>query len=214
MIPRLILCPFACLSLSVVTGLPSPSAAHNGENTAFAIPLQEIAIDGRLHDWPADIEVYPVEWVSPFFYRETPPDGPEDFTGSFRVAYDRETSFLYVAVVVRDDELVFHPGEDIARTDACGIYVDADHSGGNLEDGKEAQLYAMVPGPVRWSTWSDGNPSLNSSSLKTQGLEGAYLHEDHPGSANLILWTPERAKAAARISGAIWCWWGAMLIGS
>ena len=149
MIPRLILCPFACLSLSVVTGLPSPSAAHNGENTAFAIPLQEIAIDGRLHDWPADIEVYPVEWVSPFFYRETPPDGPEDFTGSFRVAYDRETSFLYVAVVVRDDELVFHPGEDIARTDACGIYVDADHSGGHNHSTASVFLHLDATGRKR-----------------------------------------------------------------
>jgi len=152
-----------------------PCHAHTGE-TAYAIPLSDITVDGNLDDWPEDLYKYPIEWVSPVFHNPSPPDGPEDFSASFRVGYDPNDNVLYVAVVVNDDDLVVHPeGPNIRTQDVCGIYVDADHSGGDSElQGR--QLYVMVPGPSKWTKNQDANPSLNQGDTKSSGMQGTFSH--------------------------------------
>lgn len=151
--------------------------AHNGK-TAYAIPLSDIIIDGKLDDWPEDMIDYPIEWVSPFYYKNTPPDGPEDFKASFRIAYNPTKNTLLVAVVVTDDDVVVSQAENskINNQDVCGIYIDADHSGGLHEIEIEGrQLYVMVPGQGKWTKGQDGNPSLNKGDTKASGLKGAFL---------------------------------------
>ena len=66
------------------------SQADNGK-TAYAIPLSGIAIDGKLDDWPEQMAIYPIDWISAI-YKPTPPEGPDDLTASFRVGYDLEAS--------------------------------------------------------------------------------------------------------------------------
>ena len=41
-----------------------PCRAHNGQ-TAYAIPISGITIDGNLEEWPEDLKKYPIEWVNP-----------------------------------------------------------------------------------------------------------------------------------------------------
>lgn len=66
-----------CLVLWLVAlsllGVFLRAEAHNGK-TAYAIPISDITIDGKLDDWPQEMATYPIEWVSSF-YKSTPPDG-------------------------------------------------------------------------------------------------------------------------------------------
>jgi len=133
------------LALSIVVllslALWRPALAHNGK-TAYAIPLKDIVLDGKLDDWPVEMAQYPVEWLFPY-WNPAPPDGPEDFTAGFRVGYDLQNQVFYVAVVVRDEDLVVNPeAPKIYNQDVVGLLVDADHSGGdNALEPKEAQFY-------------------------------------------------------------------------
>ena len=76
--------------------------------TAYAIPLKGITIDGLLDDWPENMAAYPVAWVSPL-YKPEPPEGPQDLTANFHVGHDEVAGLLYLAVVVRDEDVVVHP---------------------------------------------------------------------------------------------------------
>lgn len=151
-----------------------PTQAQN-RGTAYAIPISGISIDGNLEDWPGEMITFPIDNVSPIFHKRTPPEGPEDFTANFRVGYNSNENVLYVAVVVTDDDVVVAPIEeaDIKNQDACGIYIDADHS---RDDSKieGQQLYVMVPGEGKWTKKRWGNPSLSWGKTKVSGVKGEY----------------------------------------
>ncbi len=172
--------PSICAAIALLTGIHGPSHAHN-KRTAYAIPLPGITIDGKLDDWPDHMASYPIEWVSSA-YKSTPPDGPEDLTAGFFVGYDLEVNSLYLAIVVRDEDLVVHPeAPNVVTQDLCEIYVDADHSGprpGDLQSGgeKDAQKYVMVPGPSRFKPLVDGNPALSGGGdTKLSGVQAAFV---------------------------------------
>ncbi len=148
--------------------------AHNGK-TAYAIPVSGITIDGNLNDWPGYIELYPIDWVDLIYYNPRPPAGPDDFSATFRAGYNLKDNLLYVAVVVRDDDVVIHPdAPDIRNQDVCGIYIDADNSGGD-NDIQGRQMYVMVPGKGKWTNGQDGNPSMNLGNTEISGIRGAFL---------------------------------------
>ena len=91
------------------------------DETAYAIPLKGITIDGLLDDWPEEMAAYPVAWVSPY-YKPDPPEGPEDLTANFHVGHDVAEDLLYLAVVVRDDEVVVNPDRPAYNTqDLCDL---------------------------------------------------------------------------------------------
>ena len=141
--------------------------------TAYAIPLSAITIDGKLDDWPQQMAIYPIDWISSL-YKPTPPEGPDDLTASFRVGYDLEANLLYLAIVVQDEDLVIHPETPaFSNQDLCEVYVDADHSGGDVTGG--AQQYVMVAGPGKFARDVDGNPALNRGNTQTSGVQAAVL---------------------------------------
>ena len=49
-------------ALLFLTALSCPSDAHNGK-AALAGPVDSIAIDGDLSDWPEDLHQYPITQV-------------------------------------------------------------------------------------------------------------------------------------------------------
>jgi uncharacterized protein (TIGR02145 family) len=153
--------------------------AHNGK-TAYSIPISGITIDGKLDDWPKNMEIYTVEGVDPRYGNPKPPRGPDDFSASFRVGYNLKANVLYVAVVVRDEDVAVYPdAPDIRNQDVCGIYIDADNSGGDKEGQniKGSQLYVMVPGPGKWTMQQDGNPAINKGNTKASGIQGAFSYD-------------------------------------
>ena len=154
---------------------------HNGDHTAYAIPLRDITLDGKLDDWPARMAVYPIDWVSPAYYKGEPPTGPEDISASFRVGYDEARNVLYVALVAYDESLVINPvAGSYHNQDLCELYIDADHSASaasvNCDYGKKALKYVMVAGPSLYDAkFVDRNPALVARNPEVSGVEAAFL---------------------------------------
>ena len=157
--------------------------AHNEDHTAHAIPITGITIDGRLDDWPKQMAVYSIDWVSPEYYKPEPPQGPEDMTASFRVGYDAGDNVLYVAIVVRDDDWVIDSQKgSFTDQDLTEIYIDADHSGGDaanmqMPGSKDAQQYVMVAGPSRLYGFGSvtNDFMLNAGDTRASGVYAASL---------------------------------------
>ena len=171
-----------CTAL-LLLALSLPTSGHNGEQTAYAIPLDGITIDGWLDDWPERMAVYPIAWVSPTAYKPDPPEGPADLTASFRVGYDAGANLLYVAVVARDDDWVIDAeAGSYYNQDLTEIYIDADHSGGDaasrqLQGAKDAQQYVMVAGPSRFHDVRlvNDSPALAAGDTRISGVRAAFL---------------------------------------
>ena len=155
------------LVLSVFSGV-EPALADD-DQTAYALPLEGITIDGRLDDWPREMAAYPIDWVSSWAYKETPPDGPKDLTARFHVGYNVADNLLYLAIVVQDDDLVVRPEAPSYETqDLCELYLHA--PSGDL------QRYAMVPGPGQFRPSEDGNPAYLNGRTSRSGVRAAYLN--------------------------------------
>ena len=157
--------------------------AHNEDHTAHAIPITGITVDGRLDDWPKQMAVYSIDWVSPEYYKTEPPQGPEDLTASFRVGYDAGDNVLYVATMVRDDDWVIDSQKgSFTDQDLTEIYIDADHSGGDaanmqMPGSKDAQQYVMVAGPSRLYGFGSvtNDFMLNAGDTRASGVYAASL---------------------------------------
>ena len=89
---------FAGLVLLTVS---CPSDAHNGA-VAIAIPVDGIAVDGDLSDWPAETPSHPIATV----VRVRGPLTTGDLKASFRVGFSAEEQALYIGIAVVDESAV------------------------------------------------------------------------------------------------------------
>ena len=165
------------LPLAEAAAVPRPPAEAVAplptERTAHAIPLDGITIDGRLDDWPGAMAAYPIDRVSEY-YKPDPPEGPEDLTANFHVGYDAAESLLYLAIVVRDEDVVVLPDRPSYNTqDLCEVHVDSRPRSG---DGRAFARYAMVPGPGRFVPRARGNPAFLDGLPRFADVLGAYTN--------------------------------------
>lgn len=155
-------------ALAVALGGTPATAAGN---TAYALPVSGIAVDGDLSDWPQDGVEIPVATTGAIYGGHPDLLGQDlttspDLSATFRVGYDAGQDLIYLAVRVRDDALV--TGTSWTRTDASEIY---------LGGAGPVRQYYMVPG------------------------EGAYgAGYENPGLKG-VEWSRTRAQAAWRRSG-------------
>jgi hypothetical protein len=122
---------------------PSMSATPRRTPQAIARPISSITIDGRLDDWPAWMRKYPIRNVltdRTSSYRPEIRRDPLDLDAHFRVGYDAEAGLIYLAVVVRDDDLAIHgsgrkgPGGEVLQTDSVEVYVDGTSSNRKIRE--------------------------------------------------------------------------------
>ena len=116
-----ILTGFILFSLSFC----APAMAHNGA-VAIAVPVEGIAIDGNLADWPAEMRWYPVSITA----GGASPRDAVDLTARFKIGYHIRENALYAAVEVRDEftQIDEDHGPHWYLLDGCEIYVDAAHT--------------------------------------------------------------------------------------
>jgi RNA polymerase sigma factor (sigma-70 family) len=151
------------------------------EPFAVAAPLTGITIDGDLADWPANIERHSLLKV----FSSGPYGGLDgldlqtnpDLCASFSVGYDVKTQLLYLAVVVRDDQVVIGHTSHL-DTDAVELYVDgllgtrkftngAPTSEKVTLSGYPVQQYIGIPGAGRiYGTPELTNPVLLGGDLQ------------------------------------------------
>ena len=161
-------------------GLSCPVAAHNGAG-AVAVPVEGIAIDGDLSDWPAALKAYPITFVE----YGTPPQSERDFQGVFRIGYNARENALYIAVGSTGRVQRNRHGRSRrvgTRRDGCEVYVDLVHGvgggrprrfaiGGNLlQKGSEGGGRGS---PSRWTVPGDTGTSggLDITTLSQASLQ-------------------------------------------
>ena len=159
--------------------------------SARAIPLTGITIDGRLDDWPKTMTTYAIDsqLLENPGYQAEPVDLTDDPRAYFMVGYSEVAQQIYVAVVVRDQEIVVHP-TDTMETDSVEIYVDGNFSSeaiampsGDWQNKLNAATmpvlqYAGVPGRVsaygdRWKA----NPSLVYAKTRQTATTMKYQYD-------------------------------------
>ena len=112
--------------------VPATVSAHNGA-VALAVPVNGIAIDGDLSDWPAGMRRYSIS-LAEVGNRIA---STADFQGEFRIGYSQAENALYLALEVGDDSTVIdslvRPAgwEDWDIEDGCEVYVDVGHGEGD-----------------------------------------------------------------------------------
>ncbi|WP_161991910.1 serine hydrolase [Flagellimonas algicola] len=74
---------------------------------AYAVPMDDIEVDGNLSEWPADVISYPIKNAE----LGTAPDSHEDFQGNFRIGYNAAQSEIYIAMEISDESLVVESPE-------------------------------------------------------------------------------------------------------
>ena len=104
--------------------------------SAYAVPLKAITIDGRLDDWPAGLTHYPIrrQLTNHWSYEETKAEEASDLDAYFMAGYSEREQAIFLAVVVRDDELKVHANtpagpadgnySTVFETDAVEVYLD------------------------------------------------------------------------------------------
>ena len=140
--------PLGSQRITVVSKNDSPDDSPSGDGatipkynaTAYAIPLKNVAIDGKLDDWPKDMIRYPIrnygKTYGPSDIDDEDLSTSADLSPEFRVGFDPTKNLLYIAIEVRDDSLFAFP-RDAQRgmfdyPDACEIYLDGKHAGKNM----------------------------------------------------------------------------------
>lgn len=148
--------------------------------TAFAPAIESITIDGKLDDWPDDLQRHPV-------LRDFSAYGITDLYGTdlatsadlspwFMTAYHPTRQLIYLAVVVRDD--VHIVGQSATTTDAIEVYVD-----GNYYKGEPPARQRRDESPQYVGVAGDGayfrhNPALmNNPPPADSGIAFAHSRE-------------------------------------
>ncbi len=151
--------------LAILTWLAWVPSAE--AQTARAEVLRTIQIDGDLSDWPAGMVRYPLR--TKVIAQNTGLEHGDlgesaDLSPSFRVGYDPDENLIYVAVEVRDDQLVI--GNNYDNTDAMEVYVN-----GNDE---WPMQYAVVPGGGGSYNFGGPNPHLYQGDIHETRTRVAY----------------------------------------
>ncbi len=185
----------------IIAPEPVPEARRVAEKTqevapkrfpsAMAIPLTNITIDGRLDDWPKTMTTYAIgnQLLEHQSYQTEPVELADDPRAYFMVGYSEVAQQIYVAVVVRDKDIVVHP-TDTLQTDAVEIYIDGNFSNsatavpsGDWQTELDAATmpvlqYAGVPGRLRayGDRWN-ANPSLVYAGTRQTATTMKYQYD-------------------------------------
>ena len=198
---------FAPLLILVCIGA-RPSSAHNGA-IALARPVEDIAVDGELSDWPEAVQRYPLALAE---YGEEP-QNDDDFQGSFCLGYDAAESALYVAIEARDESTVIDTGFGAAwnASDGCELYIQSAHgetdaapvqywirggrrgvgpAGGGAKSVRLGNVAYARKGKWCRYEWKIvvGPPGTSLEPGRVLGLDVAVMDKDADGSFSWMAW--------------------------
>ena len=150
-----------CLILGVLCGVQAARAEPG--KVALAFPVEGIALDGDLSDWPSGAIRYHLrQWGD-----GAPLKGVQDLAGYFFIGYDETENALYVGVDVRDDSVVRQgdQGNEWNRNDGCELY-----------------LFGHMPGeedPTQYRIWGEDRGTYGPGSFDAAEVAAAVGPEGH-----------------------------------
>ncbi|MBT4502638.1 MAG: hypothetical protein HOC74_33210, partial [Gemmatimonadetes bacterium] len=169
-------------SLLCLLLLSCPISAHKGA-VALVTPMDEIAVDGDLSDWPQQIARYPIE-VAYF----NPPQNEEDFQGWLQLGYSTAHNALYVAVEVNDESVatdpIVYPPFDVR--DGCFLMVDAEHA----EKGRNIGSYYLL---------RNGESSVSGPEVKQSDFQAAMQTADRTTRYEWRIDIQEKTRGAIQL---------------
>ncbi|MBT3342525.1 MAG: hypothetical protein HN712_21120 [Gemmatimonadetes bacterium] len=153
----------AAVSMAVLLANAAPAQAAS--QTALAVPLAGIRLDGDLSDWPRGMPTHPI--LNHFdVYGRTDLAGEDltasqDLTPVMMVGYEPNTNLLYLGVEVRDDvsSNPRHPSH--LQSDGLEVYVSG--LAGNAP-GHQPTKYVMVPGVHQFDGFQ-GSPAMRNGEI-------------------------------------------------
>jgi hypothetical protein len=159
-----------------------------GRPSVDAPALSGITIDGDLKDWPAAMPRYPIQNMQAFPSANGPGrrehaflSTSPDLSAAFSVGYDPKEQVIYLAVIVRDDQLIVG-NTSPWDTDAVEVYIDGLHS--ETMDAGEAPVLQYIGLPGKGPVYG-GNQAPDQ--------EGG-------GADNPILWSRDIKKTKTRMA--------------
>ena len=166
--------------------------------------LSGITIDGQLDDWPAAMPRYPIDKLLDLGPGAQLGTGglkradlltSGDLSAAFSVGYDLKEQRVYLAVIVRDDQLVIGHTSHL-DTDALEVFIDGLHSERRLrfyEDFNKLELadvpvqqYVAIAGKGRiYGKRQVTNPILMAGDLRKTRTKMAY---NRKGDVTIYEW--------------------------
>ncbi len=169
-------------------GCSATSASRLSTDTAYAVPLRNIRIDGALDDWPEDMIRYPIRDHRSVYgltdLDDSDLDASPDCSPSMMAGYDSEQNLLYIAVTVIDDRVVTVRNPEWARpdlTDACEIYVDGSHRERNVTDQQSHNWEVMA---LKYVLCPDSRPYDRSAWLREPPYTPAIIRGNFDASGS------------------------------
>jgi hypothetical protein len=178
-----------------------PIAGHRPQS-AQAPAISGITIDGDLKDWPAAMPRYPIQNMHAF---PNPMNGmgrrehaflstSPDLSAAFSVGYDPKEQVIYLAVIVRDDQLIVG-NTSSWDTDAVEVYLDGLHS-------------ETVRGFPRMADWGEMMDAGDAPVLQYIGIPGQgpvygvkkSAGQERSGKDNPILMFGDITKTKTRMA--------------
>jgi RNA polymerase sigma factor (sigma-70 family) len=188
--------------------VPSPATGSKNVNndsrlkrasrspSAIALPMRGITVDGRLDDWPTDFVRYPIhnQLRTQVGYNTKLVAPAEQTNAYFMVGYDPSLEQIYLAIVVRDRDVVID-AVDFLRTDAAEVYLDCaaqtSASDGRPHPGEMAseptELVKRAADPFHLDSSGNWRESLDASKMPViqyVGVPGDVAAYGDPWKAN------------------------------
>ena len=188
--------------------------AHNGA-IAYAYPMEPVAVDADLSDWPAGLEKYPIAFGQYGFK----PESADDIRGYFVIGYNEALQEIYVGVEMEDDSYIRNrENPQFWAHDMQVLYIDPRHKAqGSAVLALEVNEYfrKIVDQEANWdpfvlnANWemveviakNSGKKTIYEWKIKLDGYvnEGSVLGFDYvvfdkdskDGNSNTVGWGPD-----------------------
>jgi hypothetical protein len=188
---------FPTFAFSAQQGVLNPDEALRPVRSpsAVAAPLNDIVVDGHLDDWPKDLPRYRIlnrllrhSAYDPSASEAANPDA------YFMVGYSQRAGLIYLAAVVRDEDMVAKAG-GVLQTDALEVYVDGAFTERSMAEPSFSDLaaedmpalqYVGLPGHIpAYNDPRGANPSLLYGRIDKTSTKMKFRRE---GDATIYEW--------------------------
>ncbi len=151
------------------------SYAHNGA-IAYAYPMNSVAVDANLSDWPSGLDKYPISYYQYGFK----PESADDIRGYFMIGYNQELQEVYIGVEMIDDAYIRNEeNPQFWAHDMQVLYIDPQHkseSTGVFALEVNEYFRKIVDHEVNWDPFVL-NSSWDMVEVKAQRTETSTVYE-------------------------------------